>query len=85
MVEGMREVYIQAVEEAEEEKEKSDEGCGHVGAELAHPAYLFVIYVISDEGDTEQESHDVQGAEFTVGDDVIRDVGCNNQRTHKHV
>lgn len=49
MVEGMREVYIQVVEQAEEEEEKNDEGSGHVGAELTHPAYFFLIYVISDE------------------------------------
>jgi len=38
MVEGMREVYIQVIEEGEEEEEERDEGCGHVCAELAHPA-----------------------------------------------
>ena len=85
MVEGMREVYIQVVEQAEEEEEESNEGCGHICTELAHPSYLFIIYVISDEGDTKQESHDVQGAKFTSSEDVVSDVGSNNQRTHKHV
>jgi len=59
MVEEMREVYIELIEQAEEDKKESNERSGHVSAERTHPPYLFTRYVLRDERATKDERHDV--------------------------
>jgi hypothetical protein len=49
VVEEMREVYVQIVEEEEEKKEKCKERSGHIGAEFAYPPYFFFIYDMRNE------------------------------------